>query len=72
MAKMNMVIRGIDADFGEYQANSFFNDLHPTLKANYIMANPPFNFSNWGVDKLQVDIRCQNSSYEGHNSRQHR
>ena len=57
MAKMNMVIRGIDADFGEHQANSFFNDLHPTLKANYIMANPPFNISNWGADKLQDDIR---------------
>lgn len=41
---MNMVIRGIDADFGEHQANSFFNDLHPTLKANYIMANPPLIF----------------------------
>lgn len=35
----------------------FFNDLHPTLKVNYIMANPLFNISNWGADKLQDDIR---------------
>lgn len=57
MAKMNMAIRGIDADFGAYQADTFFNDLHPTLKADFIMANPPFNLSNWGQDKLQDDIR---------------
>ena len=39
MAKMNMAIRGIDADFGAYQADTFFNDLHKTLKADFIMAN---------------------------------
>ena len=43
MAKMNMAIRGIEANFGPYQADTFFNDLHPTLKADFIMANPPFN-----------------------------
>lgn len=57
MAKMNMAIRGIDADFGPYQADTFFNDLHKNLKADFIMANPPFNLSNWGQDKLQEDIR---------------
>lgn len=57
MAKMNMAIRGIDANFGKYHADTFFNDLHPTLKADFIMANPPFNLSNWGQDKLQDDIR---------------
>ena len=57
MAKMNMAIRGIDANFGEHHDNTFHNDLHPTLKANYIMANPPFNISNWGGDKLKDDIR---------------
>ena len=57
MAKMNMAIRGIDADFGSYHADTFFNDLHPTLKADFIMANPPFNLSNWGQDKLQEDVR---------------
>lgn len=57
MAKMNMAIRGIDANFGPYQADTFFNDLHSTLKADFIMANPPFNLSNWGQDKLQDDVR---------------
>lgn len=57
MAKMNMAIRGIEADFGPHQADTFFNDLHPTLKADYIMANPPFNLSAWGADKLQEDVR---------------
>ena len=57
MAKMNMAIRSIDADFGPYQADTFFNDLHKTLKADFIMANPPFNLSNWGQDKLKDDVR---------------
>lgn len=57
MAKMNMAIRGIDANFGSYHADTFFNDLHPTLKADFIMANPPFNLSNWGQDKLKDDVR---------------
>ncbi|MGC6178315.1 N-6 DNA methylase [Lacrimispora sp. 38-1] len=57
MAKMNMAIRGIEADFGPYQADTFFNDLHKSLKADFIMANPPFNLSNWGQDKLQNDVR---------------
>ncbi|MCD8068890.1 MAG: type I restriction-modification system subunit M [Lachnospiraceae bacterium] len=57
MAKMNMAIRGIDADLGPYQADTFFNDLHSTLKADFIMANPPFNLSNWGQDKLKEDKR---------------
>ena len=46
MVKMNMAIRGIEVDFGSHQADTFFNDLHPTLKADYIMVNPPFNLSN--------------------------
>lgn len=57
MAKMNMAIRGIDADFGPYHADTFFNDLHKTLKADFIMANPPFNLKNWGQDKLKDDVR---------------
>ena len=52
-----MAIRGIDADFGAYQADTFFNDLHKTLKADFIMANPPFNLSNWGQEKLKEDVR---------------
>lgn len=57
MAKINMAIRGVDADFGAYQADTFYNDLHPQLKADFIMANPPFNLSNWGQDQLQDDVR---------------
>ena len=57
MAKMNLAIRGIDANLGEYHADTFFNDLHPTLKADFIMANPPFNLSNWGQEKLKDDKR---------------
>lgn len=54
---MNLAIRGIEVDLGPYQADTFFNDLHPTLKADFIMANPPFNLSNWGQDKLKEDVR---------------
>ena len=57
MAKMNMAIRGIDADFGPYQADTFTNDLHPTLKADFILANPPFNYHPWGQEKLLDDVR---------------
>lgn len=57
MAMMNLAIRGIEANLGSYNADTFFNDCHPTLKADYIMANPPFNLSDWGADKLQDDVR---------------
>lgn len=52
-----MAIRGIEADFGSHQADTFFNDLHPSLKADFIMANPPFNLSNWGQAQLRDDVR---------------
>lgn len=57
MAKMNMAIRGIDANFGDHPEDTFFNDLHSTQKFDFIMANQPFNLSNWGQDKLQNDPR---------------
>lgn len=57
MAKMNMAIRGIDADLGPYQADTFTNDLHPTLKADFILANPPYNYSPWNQEKLLDDVR---------------
>ena len=57
MAQMNLAIRGIEADLGKFNADTFFDDQHPTLKADYILANPPFNLSDWGVDKLQDDVR---------------
>ncbi len=57
MAQMNLAIRGIEANLGSYNADTFFNDCHPTLKADYIIANPPFNLSDWGADKLAEDVR---------------
>lgn len=57
MATMNLAIRGIEADLGKYNADTFFSDCHPTLKADYVMANPPFNLSDWGADKLSSDVR---------------
>lgn len=57
MAQMNLAIRGIEANLGQYNADTFFNDCHPTLKADFVMANPPFNLSDWGADKLKDDAR---------------
>lgn len=57
MAKMNVAIRGLEANLGQSYADTFFDDQHPTLKADFIMANPPFNLSDWGADKLQNDKR---------------
>lgn len=59
MAQMNLAIRGIEPDLGTYAADTFLDDRHPTLRADYIMANPPFNLSDWGVDKLKEDVRWQ-------------
>ena len=59
LAQMNLAIRGIDADLGKFNADTFFNDCHPTMRADYIMANPPFNLSDWGADKLADDVRWQ-------------
>ena len=52
-----MAIRGIDADLGPYNADTFTNDLHQTLKADFILANPPFNYHPWNQDKLLEDKR---------------
>lgn len=57
MAQMNLAIRGIEANLGRYNADTFFNDCFPTEKFDYIMANPPFNMSDWGGDKLRNDVR---------------
>ena len=57
LARMNLAIRGIDADLGPHQADSFHNDLHKDLKADYILANPPFNMSDWGGERLREDVR---------------
>jgi type I restriction enzyme M protein len=57
LALMNLAIRGIEADLGGYNADTFYNDLHPTLKADFIMANPPFNLSDWNDGRLNDDKR---------------
>lgn len=57
LAKMNLAIRGLEANLGKHNADSFHDDQHKTLKANFILANPPFNVSDWGGERLQDDIR---------------
>lgn len=55
LAKMNLAIRGISANLGEMAANTFTNDQHKDLKADYIMANPPFNQKEWRADNELTD-----------------
>ena len=57
LAKMNLAIRGIDGQIAH--GDSFHNDRHPDLRADYILANPPFNVSDWGGERLQDDRRWQ-------------
>lgn len=57
LAKMNLAIRSIDGDLGKFAADTFHEDLHPDLKADFILANPPFNISDWGQEKLLDDYR---------------
>jgi type I restriction enzyme M protein len=57
LAKMNLAIRGLDANLGERDADTFTNDQHKTLRADYILANPPFNIKDWGQNRLIDDPR---------------
>lgn len=57
LANMNLAIRGIEANLGAEAADTFHKDLHPDLKADFILANPPFNMSDWGGDRLRDDVR---------------
>ena len=57
LAKMNLAIRGLEANLGKHNADSFHDDQHKTLKANFILANPPFNVSDWGGERLRDDVR---------------
>ena len=54
---MNMAIRGIDFDFGKEPADTFTRDQHPDLRADFVMANPPFNIKEWWDGKLEGDAR---------------
>jgi type I restriction enzyme M protein len=57
LAKMNLALRGIEADLGDHSDDSFAHDLHPDLRADFVIANPPFNVSNWWDAKLADDPR---------------
>jgi type I restriction enzyme M protein len=57
LAKMNLAIRGIDGQIAH--GDTFHNDRHPDLKADFVLANPPFNISDWGGERLRGDKRWQ-------------
>ncbi len=57
LAAMNMAIRGLDFNFGKEPANTFTNDQHPDLRADYVMANPPFNMKEWNAGVADDDPR---------------
>ena len=57
LARMNLAIRGIDANLGPHHADTFREDLHKDLRADFILANPPFNMSDWGGEHLKDDVR---------------
>ncbi len=58
LSKMNLAIRNINSQFVSWNTEgSFLKDMHPDLKADFILANPPFNQSEWGIDILQDDAR---------------
>lgn len=59
LAKMNLAIRRIEANLGPHHGDTFHHDLHPDLRADYILANPPFNISDWGGERLRDDRRWQ-------------
>lgn len=59
LAAMNMVIRGLDFNFGKEPANTFTNDQHKDLRADYVMANPPFNMKEWNGEVSDKDPRWQ-------------
>ncbi len=57
LAKINLAIRKIEANLGEKHADTLHEDLHKDIKFEFVMANPPFNISDWGGDKLASDMR---------------
>ncbi len=59
LAKMNLAIRGIEADLGQENADSFLKDLHKDLMFDFVIANPPFNMKEWGGEQLKKDVRWQ-------------
>jgi type I restriction-modification system DNA methylase subunit len=62
LAHMNLAIRSIEANLGSQPADAFLRNLHPDLKADYILANPPFNVSDWSGKLLQEDVRWRHGT----------
>lgn len=56
-ATMNLAMHGIAADLGPREGDTLYDDLHPDLRVDYVLANPPFNISNWGAEELKHDPR---------------
>lgn len=57
LCKMNLAIRAMEGDIGRQNADTFHADLHLSLEADYVIANPPFNMKDWGAESLQRDNR---------------
>lgn len=57
LCQMNLAIRGIEGKLGEHSADTFHHDVHKDLKADFILANPPFNISDWGGERIKDDVR---------------
>jgi len=57
LARQNLALHGVDADLGPAAADSFGNDLHAGRRADFVLANPPFNQSDWGAERRSVDTR---------------
>ena len=68
LCKMNLAIRGIDGNLGQQNADTFHNDLHKDLKADFILANPPFNISDYGSERLKGDVRWKYGEPASHNA----
>ena len=68
LAQMNLAIRGIEANLGPHNADTFHNNLHPDLKADFVLANPFFNDSDWGGDRLREDVRWRYGTPPGGNA----
>ena len=59
LCKLNLAIRGIEANLGAQWGDTFRNEQHKGLKADFVVANPPFNISDWGGEALREDVRWQ-------------
>lgn len=68
LAKMNLALRGIEANLGAEWGDTFGADKHPDLRADYVIANPPFNLKEWGGEHLKTDQRWKYGTPPGGNA----